>query len=351
MLQGSAAILAGIMEGSVDGAMVEKRYHSQFIMSEFWSTVDIAIHRQGVHNEDNQYQIKDIEYIRAVNALSKVTLSYWSPWYGEHKTTIMEANQKNNLQLSTEWARKRMEVLEKQKEHLLSNYIMKAIQGGAAIAAGYVCPEVAILIGGINMAASGSAGTVYGADRLVSNEWGKLGIKGGNLAALNVINYAMQMNALMGRLDQEAYKTAMEWFGSGSVYEIDGEKGMAFVGLYDPKLLRNMVILNNEGVVGLMGLDPVKDGELIQKLTDALHINGEPQMAAEREALCKSIINGKYTFFNETDTNGDGVPEYKVNLNSEFFDAIRKIDDVLNTFEGLKEFKSGLRNNFFVGGE
>lgn len=347
MLQGSAAILAGIMEGSVDGAMVEKRYHSQFIMSEFWSTVDIAIHRQGVHNEDNQYQIKDIEYIRAVNALSQVTLSYWSPWYGEHKTTIMEANQKNNLQLSTEWARNRMEVLEKQKEHLLSNYIMKAIQGGAAIAAGYVCPEVAILIGGINMAASGSAGTVYGADRLVNNEWGKLGIKGGNLAALNVINYAMQMNALMGRLDQETYKTAMEWFGSGSVYEIDGEKGMAFVGLYDPKLLRNMVILNNEGVVGLMGLDP-KDANSKQQIDDwvkQLRISGKPSEIEDRRSLCRSILNGEYEFMNKRNVNHDGLPEYEINLNSEYFSAIEDLDNVLKNFDG---YRNGIQNTFFV---
>lgn len=122
---------------------------------------------------------------------------------------------------------------------------------------------------------------------------------------------------------------------------------MAFVGLYDPKLLRNMVILNNEGVVGLMGLDP-KDANSKQQIDDwvkQLRISGKPSEIEDRRSLCRSILNGEYEFMNKRNVNHDGLPEYEINLNSEYFSAIEDLDNVLKNFDG---YRNGIQNAFFV---
>lgn len=48
---------------------------------------------------------------------------------------------------------------------------------------------------------------------------------------------------------------------------------------------------------------------------------------------------------NKRNVNHDGLPEYEINLNSEYFSAIEDLDNVLKNFDG---YRNGIQNTFFV---
>jgi hypothetical protein len=157
------------------------------------------------------------------------------------------------------------------------------------------------------MPQSGKVGTITGLDSLTKNEMAKLGIKGANLIGKEVLNgfiaYQEAMSALNGTLDTMNYQKKMEWFGAGSlievnegtVAELDGVPAISFAGIHNPDTIRNIYVWQSEG---MMGWDDADRDELNTIMTK---IKESGKYADNVISDAEKLIYGGYDILGEAD--------------------------------------------------
>ena len=340
LLQGNTVSLA-VMEAEIhrtgkepDGYQVLNQKHMQEMnMCGYWATQSILIHRQGTHAEDNQFRIEAVMNNGEQGGGIDYEMGYFSPWNGCWEKVQVDNTIVNGIQMSDSWALDELKKLEEARENLVASFVMKAVEGAATVAVSYAAPEVAILVTATLMIKNGAAGTVGGLDRLTSNDLGKLTIKGGNVAAQNIINYAIQLSTLESKINAKEYRILMEWFGKGSSYNMGGETGISFAWFYDPKALCALERLETEGLGRMAGWNK----EQIKSIVKAISEDRELLKNDELRAVCKEMISGGYQLVDK---------EYKVKNICEFGDAIENLDRIIANNSKVS-LPGGIHNDLF----
>lgn len=301
-------------------------------MCAYWATQNILIHREWPHSYNIDFEITAIN-----NYGTHAGIDY----YMEYSTSSIASRESMHvdntivyeLQMSDKWEFEELKKLEEAREKLVSNYVMKAMESAATMSASYASPEVAILVTTLIMAKNRTAGTVGGLDRLTSSESERLGIKGANIVAANLLNYASQLYALEGNINTKEYQILMEWFGTGSTYAVDGETKISFAGFYNPKALDALNQLQTDGLAGMAGWD----GTQVDKIIDSFNDDTNLKDNNELKDICEKMIRGGYQLVNE---------EYNAMNISEFQEAIENLDRIIPGVLG-DDLKGGIHKNLF----
>lgn len=94
----------------------------------------------------------------------------------------------------------------------------------------------------------------------------------------------------------------MDMFGIGGMTIIDGEDAVTFSGMYDPDVLRKILIWEEEGPAGLMGWSADDIKRIKKEIANA-------NMEEEQKVLCIAILDGRYSILTDSyvDENGETV--------------------------------------------
>lgn len=181
--------------------------------------------------------------------------------------------------------------LREEQENLLNKYIGKATEGTIVALLGAYAPEVAILASIVNMAAKGSAGSISGLGSLAETTEGKLGSQLTNLQVSNMINYWNELANIKDSLTAANYQAKMEWFGMGGFYEVvdgsmAGEEGFSFTEIYNPDVIRQMKVWEEEGIAGWMGWD----GDMVKKII--AYLDPKNEMSIEELSDYAALLIG-----------------------------------------------------------
>ncbi len=307
LMQGDAAILAAMSPTDKGYAELYQEYTKRVGLTNLWATEAIMIKKLGekYEQEDHQLNLSELTY---QNGDMDFNLTHYSPWEGETVTEKVKTDVlwKTN-DLDNEWMHQELERLNQAKEELLQKYLLGTAEGAVLIALGTFAPEVAIIASIGSMAISGEAGAVTGLDSLSGSLSGKLGIKGGNIAAQNVINYWTNISNLENSLSKENFKAKMEWFGMGGTYEysggILGEGGdITITGMYRPEVLREVELWEKEGIAGWMGWEK-DEGEY--EIAEDIMAKIEDEYGEDQNVIngCKKLLLGGYDITKEEDTD------------------------------------------------
>jgi len=138
--------------------------------------------------------------------------------------------------------------------------------------------------------------------------------------------------------EEENYAVMMKWFGEGRAYNIGEEgtkeKGVAFVGFYDPEKLYTLSRLETEGLAAMGEWDDAFTKDVIELIEKGYSTDQEKEM-------CIAMIKGGYHAIEKVEDT------YTVVISmEEFLEAVRLIEEKVGDVN-RNVMPKGIRGTYF----
>lgn len=209
-----------------------------------------------------------------------------------------------------------------ERERLISNFFYDLCKDSSLSALSVCDPMAAVTLSLISMAFEQSVGTISGASAFIDGNLQKTAFGVGNAFVKDTINTIADFQAAYGRMDELNQEKLMEMVGCGAYFKIEGDGvleqsdyNVAFVGSYDPDMLRALNYWSCYGAVGWSEYSKKEINDMIQIINQE-ELNNKNTEEKEVLELCKSMLKGG-TIFSEERCDME-----------QFNEAILKIDEI-----------------------
>ena len=303
------------------GEDYDKSYYTSCYSSHaIWCTQDDVISMLHNRGEDINYKFEGLKFNK--DRTIQFSINHHSPMYGTEKDEIVtirrivtgEDVQLVNDQLEFKKARE-------ERERLISNFFYNLCKDSSLSALSVCDPMAAVTLSLISMAFEQSAGTISGASAFIDGNLQKTAFGVGNAVVKNTINTIADLQAASGKMDAINREKLMEMVGSGAYFKIEeggvlepSDYNYAFVGIYDPDMLRALDYWTTYGAAGWSEYSEEEIASMITEIED-LEENAKSEKEKEKYELCKRMLEGG-TIFSEESCNME-----------QFNDAITEITD------------------------
>lgn len=296
-------------------------------------------------NEDIQCKFSNLKIKGSGTAL--FSISHDSPTYGEaiEKVSIGVMGRGEDVQLNNDMVE--MSEARKEQERLIQEYVYSLCSEGALAVLSACAPEVAVAASLMMMALEGKAGSISGTKAFLDGNLQTTAFGIANKWASDTINTIANLEAATQNMNAVNYKVLMEMMGSGAKYDMVSaaaidmtENNIAFIGIYNPDVLRAINYWNNNGVAGWSGwskkesaaiyTELIKDTDIKEEKENNYKYGSAKYTYEEFCEQCKKILNGGI-IFTDNEMNMelffDAIEEIKeftgVNLREEFMEWVK----------------------------
>lgn len=249
-------------------------YHSCYASYAILSTEDSIKGELQSRDENFRCGISDMKFNDDGTIL--LGIQHYSPRYGEDVSDVVsisfmkdasEVKQNNDQsELNQAW---------KKQEECMNEFVYSVCKDGSLTALSYFAPQAAMLTSVTMMALEGSAGTVSGASSLVGENWQKMAVDAGNALLANTINTVASLQATTQNMNETNHKVLMEAVGCGAKYNVyegkildNTDSNIAFVGIYNPDVLRALSYWNSNGISGWIEEDSANAADIYDKIVN-----------------------------------------------------------------------------------
>ena len=306
----STFTLAAMEKDTPEYKKLSDDHTAQLAMTNYWMT---------------QYQV--IEEVKRRNSATDISRTILLPEIsglkfprGEVQFVLMHEGGNRSEHVTTELLKRGEAIREKEDLKVLRSLeaeldavfydVLAAIMmGGLTIACGHVSAALAATVSVICMILDGAAGSVSKLNELVDNKAAEIGIQGANLIVSELINGLNAMKEARQAIDDTNYRFKMEWFGWGGYYEASSEgqfnsfddiRSIGFADIYDPDVVRNMLIWEKEGIKGWANLTNRHAEYILERVGESKGYDSQVYKD------CFALMYGGYELF------GIGIEQEKV---------------------------------------
>ena len=302
LLKSDAIMLASMDKGSIEYNKLYAEYSALYPMMNFWTTQILVI-------AELKFRSMWIFGDRCIPYLEISELSFED---GEVEYDLDHRSGKEHVktellpegtQVKHIWELETLRKLQEAEDTAMQKMIANMLKGGAILAATAISPALAILISTMCMIMDDSAGTVSGLDGFTESQAAKLGLKGTNLVAKELINGILAWQKASKALSIADHQKKIEWFGSGGYYEATSNSaesyrdlsGVSFSEIINPDTIFKIYRWETEGIRGWAQLDDATCENILGKIAKK---NGTDSQVYED---CYALMYGGYDIFGETD--------------------------------------------------
>lgn len=337
LLESATFALAQMETGHPAYSEILERYGRELSMTNLWTSEQFMIQEiigQGISGMEHAIRISNLQF--SEGEAGRGSFDFQLEYPDGRIQQVTSDLLMSSLELDIQHGAERLEQMREIQSRLMQNMILDIVQGSLTITAGFIAPELGLLVSAVGMVYS-EGGSLSGLDSIASTDMGRLGINQSQNVLDNMVAYFISDINGNHALSQAEWDEKMDMFGIGGMTIIDGEDAVTFSGMYDPDVLRKILIWEEEGPAGLMGWSE-KD---VEDIKDEIKINANE---TTRE-LCFAILDGRYSILTDSyiDENGESVD---VDF-EEFQKALLWID---NKADGL-EVNHGLLDAIISGGK
>lgn len=318
LLESATFTLAELETNNPTYSEILERYGRELSMANLWASEQFMIQEiiaQGIPGMEHAIRLSNIQFSGGQSGIGNFDfqLEYSDGRVQQVSSELLISS----LELDIQHGAERLEHMRSEQNRLMQNMILEMLEGSLTISAGFIAPELGLMVSAVCMA-YGDGSSLSDLDSIANTDMGRLGINQSQNVIDHMVAYFISDINSNSALSQAEWDEKMDMFGLGGMTIIDGEDAVTFSGMYDPDVLRKILIWEEKGPAGLMGwsedkIDGIKDGIVKGNVEEG------------QSELCSAILDGRYSILTDSyiDKNGKivNVPF------EEFQKALREIDN------------------------